>query len=180
MLAPSLGKTTLLIVATTGVFPVDYIPTVFDNYEAQVDSSEGRVALALWDTAGASDFDRLRPLSYPMTDVFVICYAVNNPVSFDNVRNRWIPELEHHMPDIPLMLVACKTDLRTTASIGADPRLFVSQRVGQAEAKQLHASFMETSAITSMNMNEFMPKAVKTALSRRRRSQKDGSQCTMC
>ena len=179
LLGPSSGKTSLLIAATTGAPPLGYIPIVFESYVARVDSSVGRVALGLWDTAGAPEYDRLRPLSYPMTDVFVICYAVNNPASFENVRDRWIPELEHHKPDTPLMLVACKTDLRTGASIHADPRLFVSQSVGEAEAKELGASFVETSALTLMNINDFLPKAVRTSLARQRRSRKDGSQCKM-
>lgn len=44
------------------------------------------ISLGLWDTAGQEDYDRLRPLSYPQTDVFLICFSIVNPPSFDNVR----------------------------------------------------------------------------------------------
>lgn len=42
--------------------------------------------LGLFDTAGQEDYDRLRPLSYPQTDVFLICFSVNSPASFENVK----------------------------------------------------------------------------------------------
>lgn len=44
------------------------------------------ISLGLWDTAGQEDYDRLRPLSYPQTDVFLICFSIVSPPSFDNVR----------------------------------------------------------------------------------------------
>lgn len=49
--------------------------------------------LILWDTAGQEEFDRLRPLSYPNTDVILICFSLESPDSLDNVRNTWIPEV---------------------------------------------------------------------------------------
>ena len=44
------------------------------------------ISLGLWDTAGQEDYDRLRPLSYPQTDVFLICFTIVSPPSFDNVK----------------------------------------------------------------------------------------------
>jgi small GTP-binding protein len=46
------------------------------------------ISLGLWDTAGQEDYDRLRPLSYPQTDVFLICFSVVSPPSFENVRTK--------------------------------------------------------------------------------------------
>lgn len=69
----------------------------------QVDTIQ--VSLGLWDTAGQEDYDRLRPLSYPQTDVFLICFSVASPSSFENVTSKWYPEIKHHCPDAPIILV---------------------------------------------------------------------------
>ena len=37
---------------------------------------------------GQEDYDRLRPLSYPQTDVFLVCFSVVSPSSFENVKEK--------------------------------------------------------------------------------------------
>jgi len=56
------------------------------------------ISLGLWDTAGQEDYDRLRPLSYPQTDVFLICFSIVSPPSFDNVRAK----VRHPFPQFTL------------------------------------------------------------------------------
>ena len=140
----AVGKTCLLISYTTNKFPSEYIPTVFDNYAVTVMIGGEPYTLGLFDTAGQEDYDRLRPLSYPQTDVFLVCFSVVSPSSFENVREKvnenisncncskkkinplissscsaphqWIPEISHHCVRTPYLLVGTQVDLRDDAS----------------------------------------------------------------
>jgi Ras-related C3 botulinum toxin substrate 1 len=85
---------------------------VFDNYSANVMVDGKTISLGLWDTAGQEDYDRLRPLSYPQTDVFLICFSLVSPPSYENVRTKWHPEISHHAPSTSTVLVGTKLDLR--------------------------------------------------------------------
>ncbi|KAM4571637.1 transforming protein RhoA-like isoform 1-T1 [Fundulus diaphanus] len=108
----SCGKTCLLIVFTKDQFPEVYVPTVFENYVADIEVDGKKVQLALWDTAGQEDYDRLRPLSYPDTDVVLMCFSVDNLDSLENISEKWSPEVKHFCPNVPIILVANKKDLR--------------------------------------------------------------------
>lgn len=65
-----------------------YIPTVFENYVTLVQHDNKLVELALWDTAGQEEYDRLRPLSYPESDVILIVFSVDFPTSLHNVTDK--------------------------------------------------------------------------------------------
>ena len=67
-----------------------YVPTVFENYITQTTHkpSGQTVELALWDTAGQEEYDRLRPLSYPETDLLFVCFAIDCPNSLENVMDK--------------------------------------------------------------------------------------------
>ncbi|XP_078278964.1 ras-like GTP-binding protein RHO [Rhinoraja longicauda] len=106
------GKTSLLIVLSRDEFPEGYVPTIFDTYVADVVVDGRPVELALWDTAGQEDYDRLRPLSYPDTHVLLLCFSVDSPDSLWNIPDRWMPEVRHFCPGVPVVLVGNKKDLR--------------------------------------------------------------------
>lgn len=65
-----------------------YVPTVFENYVCDVEVDGKCVEMALWDTAGQEDYDRLRPLSYPDTHVVMICFAIDSPDSLVNTYEK--------------------------------------------------------------------------------------------
>ncbi|KAI1234419.1 hypothetical protein IHE44_0003469 [Lamprotornis superbus] len=106
------GKTCLLIVFSKDQFPEVYVPTVFENYVADIEVDGKQVELALWDTAGQEDYDRLRPLSYPDTDVILMCFSIDSPDSLENIPEKWTPEVKHFCPNVPIILVGNKKDLR--------------------------------------------------------------------
>lgn len=94
----AVGKTCLLISYTTNKFPSEYVPTVFDNYAVTVMIGGEPYTLGLFDTAGQEDYDRLRPLSYPQTDVFLVCFSVVSPSSFENVKEKVCHSLHTDTP----------------------------------------------------------------------------------
>lgn len=88
-----------------------------------------QIELSLWDTAGQEDYDRLRPLSYPESDVVLMCFSVDSASSLDNLREKWHPELAHFLEDVPKIVVGLKTDLRDGASEEDKDRFVSYERV---------------------------------------------------
>lgn len=154
----------MLISYTTNTFPEEYIPTVFDNYSASVMVDSRPITLGLWDTAGQEDYDRLRPLSYPQTDVFLICFALDGATSFENVRNKWIPEIQHHAPGVPFILVGTKLDLRNDAKAGSEGK-FISRAQGESLKEELKAfKFLECSARSQEGLKQVFDEAIRCVL----------------
>ncbi|KAF8378317.1 hypothetical protein HHK36_029656 [Tetracentron sinense] len=111
----------------------DYIPTVFDNFSANVVVEGTTVNLGLWDTAGQEDYNRLRPLSYRGADVFVLAFSLVSRASYENVLKKWIPELQHFAPGVPVVLAGTKLDLREDKHYLADHPGLVPVTTAQGE-----------------------------------------------
>ncbi|CDS02960.1 hypothetical protein LRAMOSA00362 [Lichtheimia ramosa] len=201
------GKTCLLIVFSRGTFPELYVPTVFENYVADVEVDGKNVELALWDTAeqvhpfnrffraqslfwgapraiidsglihfclippitGQEDYDRLRPLSYPDSHVILICFAVDSPDSLDNVQEKWISEVLHFCQGLPILLVACKKDLRndphTIEELRKTSQRPVTYEEGMAVSQKIGAyKYLECSAKDGDGVREVFEHATRAAL----------------
>jgi len=179
----AVGKTCLLISYTTNAFPGEYIPTVFDNYSANVMVDGRPVNLGLWDTAGQEDYDRLRPLSYPQTDVFLIAFSIISPQSFENVKSKWFPEIQHHAPDVPIILVGTKADLRNDQSmiqtLQAKGLHIVTREEATNRQKEIQAiSYLECSALTQEGLKTVFDEAIRGALNKQNKKKKKAG-CTL-
>lgn len=154
----SVGKTCLFAVYAKGQFPSGYIPTVMDNYAVTVFAKGKRVTLEVWDTAGQEDFAAIRELSYPNTDVFVICYAVDSRTSFKNVWDFWLAEIQKM--GAPFIVCGTKKDL-------FDPHRndHVSDDKAKVWAKQHKAwASLRCSALEGDGVNEVFVNVLKCGL----------------
>jgi len=173
------GKTCLLIVFSKDQFPEVYVPTVFENYVADIEVDSKQVELALWDTAGQEDYDRLRPLSYPDTDVILMCFSIDSPDSLENIPEKWTPEVRHFCPNVPIILVGNKKDLRndsnTIKELSKMKQQPVSYEEGQAMASKIGAyGYMECSARTKEGVREVFELATRAALQTKKRKKNKG------
>jgi small GTP-binding protein len=163
------GKTSLLMVFARQSFPTEYVPTVFENLTTEMVIDKKIVDLALWDTAGQEDYDRLRPLSYPDTDVVLLCYAANNRESFEDLRRKWDPEVEHFCENVPKILVALKSDLRDQLPREERTRC-ISTEEGQEMAYKIGAArFLECSAKLRLGTDSVFEAAVTAIFERERK-----------
>ncbi|XP_078277786.1 rho-related GTP-binding protein RhoF [Rhinoraja longicauda] len=182
------GKTSLLMVFAKGDFPEQYAPSVFEKYMTDITIRNKKVTLTLYDTAGQEDYDRLRPLSYQETNVILICYDVTNPTSFENVRIKWVPEVNHFCQEVPTLLIGCKTDLRMDKErlrrLRAAQQEPITYNQGEETARQINATmYLECSAKFRENIEDIFKEASTAALSalkkkksKRKRKQK---QCVL-
>ncbi|EFH56389.1 hypothetical protein ARALYDRAFT_322132 [Arabidopsis lyrata subsp. lyrata] len=175
----AVGKTCLLISYTSNTFPTDYVPTVFDNFSANVLVDGKTVNLGLWDTAGQEDYNRLRPLSYRGADVFILAFSLISRPSFENIAKK----LRHYAPTVPIVLVGTKLDLR-------DDKLFpmnypgactISKEQGQELRKEIGAlAYIECSSKTQLNVKAVFDAAIKVVLQPPSKTKKQKRKIGLC
>lgn len=175
------GKTCLLIVFSKDQFPEVYVPTVFENYVADIEVDGKQVELALWDTAGQEDYDRLRPLSYPDTDVILMCFSIDAPDSLDNIPEKWTPEVKHFCPNVPIILVGNKKDIRNDEGIRRELSRMKQEPVRSEQGKVMSESigafaYLECSAKTKEGVREVFEMATRAALQVKK---KKGKRCVL-
>lgn len=183
------GKTCMLIRYTERVFPhevsvrhlmcrciliwvLKYVPTVFDNFATTTEHLGFTVSLSFFDTAGPEDYSRLRLLSYPMTNVFLVCFSLVSSFSFDEVRTKWVPEVRGCMrelcPRAKLLLVGTKKDLLSDAAtlqrLAERGESVVTTQQAEAMAGELGCDgYIETSALSGEGVDEAIALALELA-----------------
>ena len=133
-----------------------------------------QVELSLWDTAGQEEYDRLRVLSYPYTDVVLMCFSVDNPDSLENITQKWVPEVRHYCPKVPIVLVGNKKDLRNEPSIVQSLSRQKQLPVKPAEGREIMdrigaVAYLECSAKSREGVRQIFETASKAALMKKNR-----------
>ncbi|XP_058805063.1 ras-like GTP-binding protein RhoL [Phymastichus coffea] len=155
------GKTCMLVTYTDKKFPMEYIPTVFENYPKTIEVDGRGYDVTLWDTAGQEDYERLRPLSYPNTDCFLLCFSISARSSYENIASKWYPELKIHCPNIPIILIGTKGDLRTE-----EADIITPHECKKMKKKIKAFKYLECSAKMQEGLDEVFTEAVRAVLKR--------------
>jgi Ras-related C3 botulinum toxin substrate 1 len=172
-----IGKTSILILFYNNSFYEDDVPNYVDNFSSSITYNEKKVTLSLVDTIGKEDYEKLRPLAYPGTKIFIICFSVVNPTSIENVKTKWIPEVKLHCPDVPFILCGTKTDLRDDPymikKLYDNEKKPVSYYEGEELKKKIGAVFYnEVSSKTQTGVKELFNNALSAILDEKKEIKK--------
>ena len=164
------GKTSLLHAYAKNEFINEHHPTIVDTHVQIIQlENDKKVELVIYDTAGQEEYDKLRPIFYKDTNVILLCYSIDLPNSLTNIPDKWMPEIRFFCPQIPLILVGVKKDLRndpiTCRRLKLNQQRPVKLEDGQSMAKRVRANyFFECSCKTFENINEIFYTAAKLSL----------------
>ncbi|KAJ1720941.1 RHO4 protein [Coemansia erecta] len=180
------GKTCLLRTFHDKQFPADdsYIPTVFDVSITDMTYNNRQIELALWDTAGQEDYDRLRIMSYPGAHIVLLCFSVDSIESLENAHEKWMPEIKNHAASAKVLLVALKTDLRTERSAVEHMRRvyqrgLLSREEGEEMARYLRIPYAECAAKIEVGVGHVFETAIGLVESSREEVVEDKSCCVI-
>ncbi|NWZ53748.1 RHOU protein, partial [Haliaeetus albicilla] len=166
----AVGKTSLVVSYTTNGYPTD--PSKHQR-QARAGSVSGRppglTCSRCWVLTRfcsvQDEFDKLRPLCYTNTDIFLLCFSVVSPSSFQNVSEKWVPEIRCHCPKAPIILVGTQSDLREDVKVLIEldkcKEKPVSEEAAKLCAEEIKAaSYIECSALTQKNLKEVFDAAI--------------------
>ena len=127
--------------------------------------------------AGQEDYDRLRPLSYPDTDVILMCFSIDSPDSLENIPEKWTPEVRHFCPTVPIVLVGNKKDLRFDEQMRRELAKAKQEPLrteeGRAMAEKIGAfAYLECSAKNNDGVREVFETATRAALQTKKNRRK--------
>ena len=165
------GKTYLLVSYIENTNPEEhaYLPNFIDNRNVELTVDNKAIKLNLNELHGQEDYPGLRALSYHETDIFIVCFSIISPASYESVRTKWIPDLKDHCPNTPVLLVGTKLDLRKDpqiiASLSDDSLAPMTTQQGIELAKEIKAvKYYECSALTQEGPKIVFEEAIKAAL----------------
>ncbi|XP_003387181.1 PREDICTED: ras-related C3 botulinum toxin substrate 1-like isoform X2 [Amphimedon queenslandica] len=168
------GKTTFLYRYITGSIPGEYPP---ENLSRSVDElvDNKRTCIDLLDTQTNEDYDRLRLLAYSKADVFLICFSLVDRSSYDDVKRKWYPEVSSYSPDVPVVLIGTKLDLRDDKESAQESETPTTIIEGLELQKDINAAkYIECSSITGRQVHDVVEEAIRAVLNQTKKNTKCG------
>jgi len=143
----AVGKSSLVLRFVKGQFLEFQESTIGAAFLTQtVCLNETTVKFEIWDTAGQERYHSLAPMYYRGAQAAIVVYDITNPDSFERAKT-WVKELQRQgNPNIVIALAGNKIDLASKRKIEIED--------AQSYADENGILFMETSAKTSINVNE--------------------------
>ncbi|KAJ5067602.1 hypothetical protein M0811_02790 [Anaeramoeba ignava] len=162
----TVGKTSLAMTFSKNGFPKETIPSVYENFTKDFVIEGNSINLTIYDTHCDPDYDKLRPLIYQQTDVFMICFSLVSEESFVHVKTKWVPEVRKLQPKARSILVGTKMDLRNDPQtikkledVGLSP---ITQQSAMDLAYELGSlKYVECSAFTQKDLSFVFEEAIR-------------------
>lgn len=123
------------------------------------------------------EFDEFRSLSYSHTDVFLLCFSMVNPTSFQNITKKWVPEIRAYNPSAPIVLVGTQSDLLLDVNVlinldRCNVKPVPSSRARSMADKIRATDYVECSSLTQKNLKEVFDAAIFAAIKNKGRKVK--------
>uniref|UniRef100_A0A1L8EH05 Putative rho n=1 Tax=Haematobia irritans TaxID=7368 RepID=A0A1L8EH05_HAEIR len=167
------GKTSILRFYTDKYLLEEYPPTIYEEYLTECAGVDGvKLPLLLCDTAGLNT----KPFDYGDTDIFLLCFSVEETNALENLKRRWLPEIRHYCPNVPVIVIATKIDLREHTRIQC-----ITRDQGLALAKEVNAlEYMECSTHNGMGIQEIFEFVASYTTKQRSNRDKNASHTKCC
>ncbi|XP_059679762.1 ras-related protein Rab-8B isoform X3 [Gavia stellata] len=162
------GKTCLLFRFSEDAFNTTFISTIGIDFKIRTIELDGKkIKLQIWDTAGQERFRTITTAYYRGAMGIMLVYDITNEKSFDNIKN-WIRNIEEHASsDVERMILGNKCDMNEKRQ--------VSKEKGEKLAIDYGIKFLETSAKSSINVEEAFFTLARDIMTKLNRKMNDNS-----
>ena len=158
----NVGKTTLIKSYFTNSFDDSLSPSLYDNYRFEVNAKGCTVIVEVIDTPGLQTYDSIRELSYEQANVFLLCFSLANPSSFQSIEDKWHREIKSNGANLPIILVGTKHD-KLVESVSKESTVEDHKAVSLSE-KLGYAKYLTCSAKEGTNVKKVFDSAIRAGL----------------
>ncbi|KAK3093109.1 hypothetical protein FSP39_011162 [Pinctada imbricata] len=162
-----IGKSALIKAFLGEKFSHQYIATTSETHNGCVRYEGEKYNVEITDLAGEREEGVFSNDQFRNTDVFIVCYSVNDRESFDGIRSFWIPELCKQRNKPKIVLVGLQSDGRLKENAMENHVSYMEGLLLQHEIKAI--DFVESSAFLGSNINCIFESVVDITVKHRKK-----------